>query len=87
MADWTDTTPETLQIRAATQRALIERTEAQLTPILAGIIAEVRAPQISEATLLWIAINIVESAMSNLQQRAGQPPPPSTDQCDEAIPV
>ena len=71
MADWTDTTPERLQIHAATQRALIKRTEAQLTAILAGIIAEVRAPQISEATLLWIAINIVESAVAADPRAAG----------------
>ena len=82
MSDWTDTTPETLKIRADTKRALIARTEAQLTPILAGIVTEVREPGISEGQLLWMAINIVEAAMTNIQQRAragrlevpGQPP-------------
>ena len=70
MADWMDTPPEPLQIRAETRRALIARTEAQLTPILAGIITELREPSMSEGELLWMAINIVESAMTNLQQRA-----------------
>ena len=84
MADWTDTTPETRRTQSATKRALIQRTEAQLTPILADLITEIREPRTSEDQLLWMAINIVESAMDNLQQRArasrlevaGPPPKP-----------
>ena len=75
MADWTDTTPEALHTRAERERALTARAEARLTPILDDIMRQLQEHGLSEAQLLWWAINIVEAAMRNIQQRAGMPPP------------
>ena len=78
MANWTDTTPEAQHTRAERERALTDRAEAQLTPILDDIMRELREAGLSEAQLLWWAINIVEAAMNNIQQRArGDSPQPA----------
>ena len=69
-ADWTDTTPEAQHTRTERERALTERTEAQLTPILDALMTDLRQAGLSEAQLLWWAINIVESAMGTIQERA-----------------
>ena len=50
--------------------ALRDRVEVQITPILAEVMAALRAGGLPAGQLLWRAIGIVNAAMASIQRRA-----------------
>ena len=75
MAESSDNRAATRAAQADLEVALRAQVEAQMTPILAEVMAALRAFGLPEGQLLWRAIGIVEAAMATIQRRARTVPP------------
>ena len=75
MAESSDRRAARRAVQADLDAALQARVAVQLTPILAEVMAALRAGGLPEGQLLWRAIGIVEAAMASIQQRARTLPP------------
>ena len=79
MAESSDRIAATRAAQADLDAALRDRVEVQLTPILAEVIAALRAGGLPEGQLLWRAIGIIEAAMDTIQRRAHAATPTETE--------
>ena len=75
MAESSDRRAATRASQATLDAVLRDQVEAQITPILAEVMAALRAGGLPEGQLLWRAIGIVEAAMGTIQRRRRVAPP------------
>ena len=81
MAESSDRRAATRAAQADLDAALRDRVAVQLSPILAEVMAALRAGGLPAGQRLWRAIGIVEAAMTTIQQRARTLPPPEAERC------
>ena len=79
MAESSDRRAATRAAQADRDAARWDRVAVQLSPILAGVMAALRAGGLPEGQRLWRAIGIVEAAMATIQQRARTLPPTAAE--------
>ena len=79
MAESTDQRTARRAAQADLEVALRTHVEAQMTPILAEVMAALRASGLPEGQLLWRAIGIIEAAMDTIQRRAHAATPAETE--------
>ena len=70
MAESSDRRAARRAAQADLEVALRTHVEAHMTPILAEVMAALRASGLPEGQLLWRAISIIEAAMDTIQRRA-----------------
>ncbi len=79
MAESSDRRAATRAAQADRDAARRDRVAVQRSPILAEVMAALRAGGLPEGQLLWRAIGIVEAAMATIQQRARTVPPTAAE--------
>ena len=77
MPGWTNATPEELRARARLDRSLMELVNTQLRPILAEVIATLRASGLPHDEVLHRSVQIVFASMTNIRRALGAPTTPS----------
>ena len=70
MAESSDRRAARRAAQADLEVALRDRVEGHMTPILAEVMAALRASGLPEGQLLWRAIGILETALDTIQRRA-----------------
>ena len=79
MAESSDRRAARRAAQADLEVALQVRVAAHMTPILAEVMAALRASGLPEGQLLWRAISIIEAAMDTIQRRAHAVTPTETE--------